>query len=189
VALARRIADPLLADLRRAGHPFRGILYLGMMLGSAGSSVLEINARFGDPEAQVVLPLLEEDPLPLFRAAAQGALPRERHGTFVAHAGAAVCVVLAARGYPEAPKRGDAIEGLDRAWPHGIRIYHAGVERRGGSWVTAGGRVLGVAARADSLTRAREAAYGAVSRIWFEGMQYRRDIAAPVHPRSGSAVP
>ncbi len=188
IEIGRRIVDPILRDLRESGPSFRGILYLGLMLTPAGPNVLEINARFGDPEAQVVLPLMEEDPYPLFLAAARGALPSERHGTFVQHAGAAVCVVLAARGYPAATESGQVIKGLDRAFPHGIRIDFAGVDRRGSRWVTNGGRILGVTARAETLERARDAAYEAVSRIHFDGMHYRKDIAATAL-KSGSLTP
>jgi phosphoribosylamine---glycine ligase len=92
--------------------------------------------------------------------------------------------VLASRGYPERPELGVPIDGLDGPWPHGIRIFHAGVDRRGDRWVTAGGRVVGVTARSETLERAREAAYGAVARIGFAGMRYRRDIARPVEAES-----
>ena len=177
VAIAHRMVDPLLRALRERGIAYRGILYLGLMLTPSGPMVLEINARFGDPEAQAVLPLLDEDVYPLFLAAARGELPAERHGTFLRHAGAAVCVVLAAHGYPKEPRTGQFIEGLNHARPHGIRFYCAGVDRRAGRFVTSGGRVLGVTARAETLERAREAAYEAVSWIRFEGMHYRRDIA------------
>jgi len=182
IAIARRIVDPLLAELRTRGILYRGILYFGLMLTPSGPMVLEINARFGDPEAQVVLPLLDEDALPLFLAAARGSLPPDRHETFVRHAGAAVCVVLAASGYPKEPHTGQVIEGLNHARPHGIRFYCAGVDRSAGRFVTSGGRVVGVTARADTLERAREAAYEAVSWIRFDGMQYRRDIAAALQP-------
>ncbi|HYJ33332.1 MAG TPA: phosphoribosylamine--glycine ligase [Candidatus Binatia bacterium] len=178
IAIGRRFVDPVLRALREEGTPYRGILYVGLMLTREGPHVLEFNARFGDPEAQVVLPLLTEDPFPLFRAAARGALPAERHATFVAHEGAAVCVVLASRGYPERSESGVPIEGLEGPWPHGLSIFHAGVDRRGDRWVTAGGRVVGITARSETLERARDAAYGAVARIGFAGMRYRKDIAA-----------
>ena len=187
LAIARSIVDPLLRSLREAGTPYRGILYLGLMLTASGPMVLEINARFGDPEAQVVLPTASEDLYPLFLAAARGSLPPERHGTFVAHSGAAVCVVLASRGYPEHPETGDVIEGMDGPWPHGVRAYAAGVDRQGTRWVTSGGRVLGITARAETVERARAAAYAAVKRIRFEGMQYRRDIAAMPQPSGARA--
>jgi len=176
-AVGRQIVDPLLAALRDAGTPYRGILYLGLMLTASGPMVLEINARFGDPEAQAVLPLLAEDPYPLFLAAARGSLPPDRHETFLKHEGSAVCVILAARGYPGAPETGAVIEGLDGPWPHGISVYHAGVDRRASRWVVNGGRVVGLSARAETLDRARAAAYAAIGRIRFEGMQFRRDIA------------
>ena len=175
--IAHALVDPLLATLRAEGTPYRGILYLGLMLTAKGPQILEVNARFGDPEAQAVLPLLTEDLIPLADAAARGRLPAERHGTFVAHEGAAVCVVLAAHGYPASPESGALIEGLNGPWPHGICIYHAGVARRGGQWVASGGRVLGVTARSETLEQARVAAYQAVARIQFHGMQYRKDIA------------
>jgi phosphoribosylamine---glycine ligase len=181
-AIAARIVDPILHALRERGTPYRGFFYLGLMLTAQGPMVLEINARFGDPEAQVLLPILDEDLYPLLRAAARGALPAERHGTFFRHGGAAVCVVLAAHGYPGKPRTGDPIQGLEGPWPHGICVYHAGVGRRGSEWITNGGRVLGVTARAQTLEMARAAAYHAVERIRFDGMQYRRDIALSPQP-------
>lgn len=187
LAIGKRFVDPLLRALRDAGTPYRGILYFGLMLTRSGPMVLEINARFGDPEAQVVLPLVAEDLYPLFLAAARGALPPERHGTFVAHAGSAVCVVLAARGYPMSPEMGAVIEGLDRPWPHGLRVYCAGVDRRGPRWVVSGGRVAGVTARAETIERARAAAYAGVRRIRFDGMQYRKDIALTPQPSGAHA--
>jgi phosphoribosylamine--glycine ligase len=186
VAIGRGIVDPLLKALRESGIEYRGILYVGLMLTPSGPMVLEINARFGDPEAQAVLPLLDEDALPLFLAAARGSLPPERHGTFVRHAGAAVCVILATAGYPGEPRTGQSIEGLSHTRPHGIRFYCAGVDRHAGRLVTSGGRVLGVTARAQTVEQAREAAYEAVSWIRFDGMHYRRDIAAA--PKLG-AIP
>jgi phosphoribosylamine---glycine ligase len=188
IAIGRRIVDPVLRALREEGTPYRGILYVGLMLTAEGPSVLEFNARFGDPEAQVVLPLLTEDPFPLFRAAARGSLPADRHASFIAHEGAAVCVVLASRGYPERPETGMPIDGLDGPWPHGINIFHSGVERRGERWVTAGGRVVGVTARAETLEYARDAAYGAAARIRFGGMRYRKDIAQNPAPTGKGAA-
>ncbi len=184
--IAQRVVDPLLRALREAGTPYRGVLYLGLMLTSSGPMVLEINARFGDPEAQVVLPLLTEDVYPLFLGAARGALPADRHGSFVAHRGAAVCVVLAAAGYPGRPETGASIEGLDGPWPDTLRVYCAGVERHGPQWIVSGGRVVGVTARSETLDKARTAAYEAVGRIRFAGMQYRKDIA--LAPLSSGAL-
>jgi len=184
--IAQRVVDPILSTLREAGKPFQGVLYLGLMLTSSGPMVLEINARFGDPEAQVILPLLKEDAYPLFLAAARGALPADRHGSRVAHRGAAVCVILAARGYPGRPETGAPIDGLDGPWQEELRIYCAGVERRGPQWIVSGGRVVGVTARSETLDRARTLAYEAVRRIRFEGMQYRKDIA--LAPLSSGAL-
>jgi phosphoribosylamine---glycine ligase len=184
--IARGVVDPVLRSLREAGTPFRGVLYLGLMLTASGPMVLEINARFGDPEAQAVLPILGEDAYPLFVAAARGALPAERHGSFVSHQGAAVCVVLAARGYPGRPETGAAIEGLDGPWENGLRLYCGGVDRQGGRWVVSGGRVVGVTARSETVERARTLAYEAVRRIRFAGMQYRKDIA--LAPLSSGAL-
>jgi phosphoribosylamine--glycine ligase len=186
IAIGHALVDPVLAEMRRLGSPYRGVLYLGLMLSERGPQVLEFNARFGDPEAQAVLPLLDEDALDLFLAAAKGSLPPDRHATVVTHHGAAVCVVLASRGYPAAPVTGVRIEGLDRAWPHGIWVFHAGVDRRGAQWITSGGRVLGVTARAETLERAREAAYAVVAGIRFEGVHYRRDIAATPTTEGGA---
>jgi phosphoribosylamine--glycine ligase len=186
VQIARRFVDPVLAEMRGIGSPYRGVLYLGLMLAPHGPQVLEFNARFGDPETQAVLPLMDEDAYELFLAAASGSLRADRHATVLRHHGAAVCVVLASRGYPGKPETGVPIEGLGRAWPHGIRVYHAGVDRRAGQWITTGGRVLGVVARSETLERAREAAYGIVSSIRFEGMHYRRDIGATKVAREGA---
>jgi phosphoribosylamine--glycine ligase len=184
IAIGKRIVDPVLKALRDEKQPYRGVLYLGLMLTDRGPQVLEFNARFGDPEAQVVLPLLTEDPLPLLWNAALGRLPADRHATFVKHEGAAVCVVLASPGYPSRPATGDDIEGLEGPWAHGIHIYHAGVDRHHGQWVTSGGRVVGVTARGVTIEDAREAAYSAAAKIYFPGMQYRRDIAlAPEEAR------
>lgn len=185
IEIGRRLVDPVLGEMRRIGSPYRGVLYLGLMLTPKGPQVLEFNARFGDPEAQAVLPLLDEDPYELFLAAASGVLRPERHATTVRFHGAAVCVVLASRGYPGKAETGAAIEGLDRVWPHGIRVFHAGVDRRVGRWITTGGRVLGVVARAETIERAREAAYGVVSTLRFDGMHFRRDIAGSPGTREG----
>ncbi|NOJ81338.1 phosphoribosylamine--glycine ligase [Myxococcus xanthus] len=172
--VGERVVAPTLAVLRRRGIPFRGVLYAGLMLTRSGPKVLEFNARFGDPETQVLMMQLGEDLLPLLDACARGALvPR----TLVSAPGASVGVVLAARGYPDAPEKGQRIEGLE-AVPPDATVFLAGTEARDGGVVTAGGRVLTVCARGEDLAQARERAYAAVKAVRFEGMHFRRDIGA-----------
>ena len=137
--------------------------------------MLEFNVRFGDPETQVVLPRLRSDLLALLDAAAD---PGGLAGvTLDWDPRAAVCVVLASRGYPESSSSGDRIDGLDRV-PAGVEVFHAGTAERDGAIVTAGGRVLGVTALGDGRPEARAAAYAAADMITFDGAQLRRDIAA-----------
>jgi phosphoribosylamine--glycine ligase len=170
------VHQPVLDAMAKAGSPFHGVLYAGLMLTAAGPMVLEFNARFGDPETQVVLPRLRSDLLDLLdRACDPGGLegaelewdPR-----------AAVTVVLASGGYPASASKGDVITGLDEAEATGAEIVHAGTAERDGQVVTAGGRVLNVTALGDDIAAAREAAYAAADMIAFEGRQLRRDIAA-----------
>ncbi len=182
---------PLVAELRRRGIDYRGVLYAGLMLAPDGPRVIEYNVRFGDPEAQVVLPLLTSDAAELFLAVANGELAGSRPPAFSGDA--AVCVVLASQGYPERPRTGDTIEGLDPsgqsvARVDGVTVFHAGTGRHSpdGPFHTAGGRVLGVTAVAPTLGKARERAYAAAAPIEWEGMQMRHDIAASV---SGEALP
>jgi phosphoribosylamine--glycine ligase len=169
------VHQPVVDELARRGTPFRGVLYAGLMLGPDGPKVLEFNVRFGDPETQVVLPRLRTDLLELLLAATEpgglaGAEPDWDPR-------AAVCVVLASRGYPGSATTGDAIAGLD-ALPAGAEVFHAGTAERDGAIVTAGGRVLGVTALGADRAAARAAAYAAADVISFDGRQLRRDIAA-----------
>lgn len=168
------IVRPVLAGMAAEGHPFVGFLYVGLMLTADGPRVVEFNVRFGDPEAQVILPMLDEDLAPLLAAAARGTLP-QRPARFrpSPHVG----VVLAAAGYPDAPRSGDRIEGIDDASrvADGL-VFHAGTAAREGAVVTAGGRVLTVVGRGPSFASAIDVAYGAASRIHFDGMQVRCDI-------------
>ena len=174
--LLAQVHQPVVDELARRGTPFHGVLYAGLMLGPDGAArVLEFNVRFGDPETQVVLPRLRSDLLQLLLAATErgglaGAAP-------VWDERAAVCVVLASRGYPESASSGEPISGLERV-PDGVDVYHAGTAERDGRIVTAGGRVLGVTALGDDRAAARAAAYAAADVIAFDGMQLRRDIAA-----------
>jgi phosphoribosylamine--glycine ligase len=177
-ALEQRILDtivtPVLDGMRRDGAPYQGFLYVGLMLTDDGPKVIEFNVRFGDPEAQVVLPGLDESFASLLQSAATGSLTH-RAARFTADA--RVGVVLAAAGYPDTPRAGDVIEGLDAAQGvTGALVFHAGTARRGEHVVTAGGRVLTVVGAGPTYAAAIDTAYRAVSHIRFEGVQYRRDI-------------
>lgn len=178
--LLRTIEDdvfrPVLRAMARAGSPYRGILYAGIMLTHEGPKVLEFNCRFGDPETQAVLPLVKEDLLPRLDAAARGAWIE---GPIAVSEGAAACVVLAAPGYPDRPITGGRIEGLEEPPLPGTRRYHAGTARKDGAWITAGGRVLNIVARGANLDEALALAYREADRIRFEGKQWRRDIGKP----------
>ncbi len=170
---------PTLAALADRGIDFRGVLYAGLMLTPAGPKVLEFNVRFGDPETQVVLPRWQGDVAAVLAAAAAGRLDSVAPPVFGPDA--AVCVVLAAGGYPEAPRTGDPIEGLAG---RGAHLYCAGVAAGGPTGlVTAGGRVLSVGATGPTLAAARQGAYDLVPAISWTGMQYRTDIAAAAAER------
>jgi len=173
---ARSVHQPVVDELARRGTPFHGVLYAGLMLApDGGFRVLEFNVRFGDPETQVVLPRLRSDLAALLDAAVD---PGGLAGAALEwDPRAAVCVVLASRGYPETSGAGDVIRGLD-AVPAGAEVFHAGSAERDGTIVTAGGRVLGVTALGDDREAARAAAYAAADVIAFDGMQRREDIAA-----------
>jgi phosphoribosylamine--glycine ligase len=174
----RRVLDeivrPVLAGMEHEGHPYRGFLYVGLMLTADGPKVIEFNVRFGDPEAQVIFPMLDEELSWLLASAATGALP-DRPARFrnEPHVG----VVLAAAGYPETPDANDVITGIeDAAAVPGALVFHAGTARREGKWLTAGGRVLTVVGRGPTHRDAIDVAYRAATRIQFRGAQYRRDI-------------
>jgi phosphoribosylamine---glycine ligase len=168
------VHTPVLQELRDRGTPFRGVLYAGLMLTADGVRVLEFNARFGDPETQVVLPRLRSDLLDLLLRATE---PGGLEGVELEWDDrAAVTVVLASAGYPESSRSGDVISGLD-AVPEGVEVLHAGTAEDGKSVVTAGGRVLNVTALGDDVRAARDAAYAAADMIEFDGRQLRRDIA------------
>jgi phosphoribosylamine--glycine ligase len=172
-----RIAEPTVRLMREEGSPLSGILYLGLMLTADGPRVLEYNLRFGDPETQSVLKRLDSDIVDVFEGIARGSLERVEP---VWSADAAVCVVVASRGYPGSYEKGKAIQGLEDAESiAGVTVFHAGTSLGpAGEVLTSGGRVLGVTARSASLDEARERAYAAVSRLSFEGMTYRRDVGA-----------
>ena len=167
-----RILERAVAELARRGTPFTGILYAGLMLTADGPQVLEFNCRFGDPEAQVILPLLASDPLEMLLATVAANV---HYLNLRWHPGAAVGIVLAGGRYPEAAERGIPIEGLERVDPD-VLVFHSGTAIEDDRLVTAGGRVCTVVARGDSIDGARERALAAAERIRFAGKQYRRDI-------------
>jgi phosphoribosylamine--glycine ligase len=170
------ILAPTIKGMAAEGHPYRGILYAGLMLTNRGPKVLEFNVRFGDPETQVVLPRLESDLLPILEATARGDLSSVEACW---NDDATVCVVISSAGYPGAYEKGKEITGLEMAAEDKDTIvFHAGTARRDGRIFTSGGRVLGVTARAKSLDEAILRAYEGVNKIHFDGMYYRRDIAA-----------
>ncbi len=186
-AVHRRVMEevmlPAVRGMAEEGHPYIGFLYAGLMIAPDGSPrVLEFNCRLGDPEAQPLLMRLESDLTELAEAALEGGL-----GAVEARwdRRAALGVVLAAAGYPERPRLGDPIEGLEGPWPEGIRVFHAGTAERNGRVVTAGGRVLCVCALGENVGQARCLAYEQVGRIRFEGMHYRHDIGRRALERSG----
>jgi phosphoribosylamine--glycine ligase len=177
-AIERRIMEeivqPVVAGMAAEGHPFRGFLYVGLMLTSSGPRVIEFNVRFGDPEAEVVIPMMESDLLPLLLAAANGDLSG---ATCRFRAEPHVGVVLASRGYPERSESGQLISGLEQAARlEDVLVFHAGTAVKDGGIVTAGGRVLCVVGRGIDYQTAIARAYGAVAKVSFDGMQFRRDI-------------
>jgi phosphoribosylamine--glycine ligase len=171
-----RILLPAVAAMAREGRIYKGILYAGLMLTEAGAKLLEFNVRFGDPEAQVLMMRLMSDLLPALIATRDGVL---KSVDLRWHADHAVCVVMAAKGYPDEPERGSEIRGLDRASDdRAVKIFHAATRRTGNRLLADGGRVLGVTALGADLAHARERAYAAIDRIqWPDGF-CRRDIGA-----------
>ena len=169
------IARPVVQAMKSEGSEYRGVLYCGLMMTARGPMVLEFNCRFGDPETQPILMRLESDLLGAFIASAEGRLS---DGDLKWSNESTVCVVMASKGYPETPELGKAIHGLAEAERvNGVKVFHAGTRKMGDEYVTNGGRVLGVTAKAADLKTAVAKAYEAVGKISFEGMQFRRDIA------------
>ena len=184
--LRETVVGPTVRGLSAEGRPFRGVLFIGVMLTDAGPKVLEYNARFGDPETQVLIPRLDGDWLAVLHACSRGEL---RDVTLNWRRDAAVCVVMASSGYPGAYAKGDRVEGLDDAEALAdVMVFHAGTERdAAGSVVTAGGRVVGVTALGADLAAARDRAYEAVSLIRWKGEHHRHDIAADAIPTTGTS--
>jgi phosphoribosylamine--glycine ligase len=174
--LLTHIARPVVEGMRAEGSSYKGILYCGLMMTARGPEVLEFNCRFGDPETQPVLMRMESDLLGACIASVEG---RVSEGDLKWSRDAAVCVVIASGGYPGSYESGKRISGLDEAAKiEGVKVFHAGTTFRDGAFYTAGGRVLGVTARGGDLAQAVERAYAGVAPIHFDGMHYRRDIAA-----------
>ena len=170
--IQKEICEPVLRHLAASGTPFRGVLFAGLMLTWNGPKVLEFNVRFGDPETQVMMPMLDFDLLPVLHGAACGNLP---YGDHDFKPGASVCVVLAAEGYPGTAKKGDVIQGINEHDPNG-QVFHAGTALSGDHLLTGGGRVLGATAWGADLAKARSRAYRLANAIQFDGVQFRRDI-------------
>ncbi len=165
--------QPVVDELAARGTPFRGLLYAGVILTRDGPKILEFNARFGDPEAQAILPLLEGDVLEVFYDCAVGQLHPEK---LRKRKGYAVCVVLCAQGYPGKPRVGDPIRGVEAIDDEQVLIFHAGTAIGPAGLCTAGGRVIGVTGLGATLARARARAYEIAERVAFEGKYFRRDI-------------
>jgi len=164
----------VITGMAAEGSPFRGFLYVGLMLTSSGPKVIEFNVRLGDPEAQVILALIDEPLLPILVAASSGSLGQS---SCRLSADRLVGVVVASRGYPESPELGREIAGLDEAGRvPGVFVYHAGTAIKNGRIVTAGGRVLTIVGRGGTFEHAIRNAYAGLMHVQFEGMQYRHDI-------------
>jgi phosphoribosylamine---glycine ligase len=170
----REVVTPLMAGLKRQGIVYRGVIYVGLMLTNTGPKVLEFNARFGDPECQVIMMRLKSDLVPLLQATVNGTLRTVRPEWYP---DPAVCVVLSAGGYPGSYETGKEIRGLEklRDWREGF-VFHAGTSKESGRWQTSGGRVLGVTARGRDLAAAVQEVYRGVAAISWDGMHYRTDI-------------
>lgn len=171
--ILREVIEPTIAAMQMESCPYQGVLYAGLMITDQGPKVLEYNARFGDPEAQVLMPMIKGDLLPVLEAAARGELGRQ---TVEINDGACVGVVLASGGYPAAYRNGQAITGLEQVKADTI-VFHAGTAIKDGQLVTAGGRVMAVVVRDISISAAIQKVYREIENIHFADMHYRHDIA------------
>ena len=173
-AAVEKVLKPIIAGMKAEGRTYKGCLYAGLMITEEGPKVVEFNARFGDPETQVVLPLLKGDLAEIMLACCEGTLDQQKVEW---SEGAAVCVVMASGGYPGSYVKGEPIYGLEEAETAETLVFHAGTAEKDGKIVTNGGRVLGVVAEAGNIKEAVEKAYTGVKKIRFQGVQYRTDIA------------
>jgi phosphoribosylamine--glycine ligase len=172
--VARTVLQPIVETMSRLGSPFQGVLYAGLMVVNGMPYVLEFNARMGDPETQVVLPLLKTDLLDVIEAVIEHRLDQLRVEW---HHNTAVCVVMTSGGYPGQYQNGFPLRGLQDEAAARALVFHAGTARKNDAIVTAGGRVLGITGQGATLKEAQAEAYKAVSAISFEGCHYRKDIA------------
>lgn len=170
----REILEPTIKAMEQEGRLYKGCLYAGLMVTSEGPKVVEFNARFGDPETQVVLPLLDSDLVDVMLACIDGKLADTEVNW---SDGAAVCIVMAAGGYPKSYNKGDEITGLDSVEADGNIVFHAGTAAKDGKIYTNGGRVLGIVAKADDIKSAVDSAYASVDKVAFKDAHFRHDIA------------
>lgn len=182
-AVVESIIKPVITKMAEEGSPFKGVLYAGLILTETGPKVLEFNVRFGDPEAQAVLPLLQTDITELLEGAVEGGLGKQQPSW---RDETAVCVVMASKGYPGEYETGKIIKGIAGAEEKGALVFHAGTRREGDDILTDGGRVLGVTATAASVQESIDKAYAAVREIKFEGAFYREDIGWKALKHSGT---
>lgn len=173
--IMQKVIYPTLQAMQTEGCAYTGILYAGIILTKKGLYVLEFNARWGDPEAQALLPRLKTDWVEIMEATIDGRLDQLN---LEWEAGGSICLVLTSGGYPGAYKKGEHISGMNEALPAGVTLFHAGTALKDGEWLTAGGRVLGITAIGNNLPEARKQAYQAIKQISFEKMHYRSDIGA-----------
>jgi phosphoribosylamine--glycine ligase len=172
--IMQEVVHPTISGMHGEGRRYQGVLYVGLMITDQGPKVLEFNARFGDPETQVIVARMRSDIVPILQGVAEGNL---KVTTIDWSREPAACVVVAAKGYPDAPETGKPIEGLDSLeGEKDVMVFHAATEHRDGALVTVGGRVLGITALGANLDVAVKRAYEAVGHIRFDGMQYRTDI-------------
>ena len=179
-ALSTEIIEPTMRALQAEGIDYRGTLFIGIMVTAEGPKVIEFNSRFGDPETQVMMPLLQSDIIPIMLSCIDGTL-NQIEPIWVEDTQTAVCVILASPGYPESSTKGLVIEGLDYL-PTAIIPFYAGIKKENNQWLTNGGRVLGLTACANDLGEAQQLVYDAVNSIDFTGKQFRNDIGNRAKP-------
>ncbi|MDQ1271839.1 MAG: phosphoribosylamine---glycine ligase [Planctomycetota bacterium] len=175
-SIEENILVPIIHAMKKENRPYKGVIYAGLIITSAGPKVLEFNARFGDPETQVLLMRMKSDLVPILVSTVTDSL---EDADIAWHDGASICVVMASKGYPDAHEKGFPISGLETIKKFDdVQVFHAGTSMKNGKITTNGGRVLGVTALGKNIQEAQNTAYNAIQRITFEGGHYRRDIGA-----------